>query len=497
MNLINVAKACIYCEAHFMAMLYLEVYGYEEIPISNNKKHKRLTEPPVQEIASKAIQAIGCEDAITAFLSPINSRMDYLVFENNWSEALMQRDSFGSMNDASFLENLKNNGLLLTASLLNSTKTDYEICWKLGNWDVTNEITDAPVSLEDRFEKNHYFALQAIHKKEESVALDCLDNARKAVVSIIKDVSTECVDSIYKLLSKLELIEQAQDFCGIQFATSQSPNEILTKWQLENSLPYGNFKSKLTGLEQRIRLIESAGTRATRKIREFHNDEEHVIGKYLLNCLEACKSSGQRQLITRYINKLRVLNLSSLGSKIAFEDAEICRSSSKHGMAIDILNDYVKSSNLTLSLDKIHCIRLLGECKADVNDSTFEAIQEGYLLKSIEVVDSLKKNEKGLNAPHLFKNFDAFERDAKMKAYIAIAKFADLQYNQLVNYMKSEEFEMKKKVNEHHKNTAMKYGKDKDLNNAITINERNADIDKKEIQQVYDKKSEYLCYAVL
>lgn len=491
-NLLNVAKACIFCEAHFMAVVYLEIYGYGETVVQNHKKHKRLTEQSVQEIASKAFQAIGCKDAITGFLSPVHSRLDFLVFENNWSEALIHKDSFGAMDDPFFLGSLKSNGLLLTASLLNSAKTDYEVCWQLGNWDITNELSD-PLTFEDRFQKNHYLALQAIHKKEDSVALNCLKTAREAVISIIKEVSTECVDNINKLLSNLELIGQAQDFCGIQFTTSACSGDILTKWEVGNKLPYGNFKWKHLLLEQRIRLIESAGTRARRKIAEFHK-EEHVIGKYLLQCLEECKSAGHRQLISRYINKLKMLNVPSLEGKIVMEDAEVCKSLGKHGMAIDILNNFV-NSNL-MDLDKIHCIRILGEHKAEVNDSTFEVIHQKYLMKSTEILKALKEAE--FTTPSFAQSLDRSEKDVQMKSYDSIARYADQQYNQMVNYMKSEAFEMKKQIQQHKKSsTKLQRGNDNDLNLGIYVNSQNEDIDDKEIKQVYAKKSEYLSFAVL
>ncbi|KAL5275475.1 ATM family protein [Megaselia abdita] len=497
LNLLNVAKACIYCEAHFMAVLYLEIYGYDEMTTQTNKKNKRLTEPDVQEIATKAFQAIGCKDAITGFLSPVNSRLDYFVFENNWSEALIHKDSFGSMDDPFFFESLKNNGLLLTTSLLSSNKKDYEVYWQLGNWGITDDINDHPVSLEESFQKNHYLALQAIYKKEDSVALNCLSSAREAIISIIKEVSTECVDTIFKLLSKLELIEQAQDFCGIQFATLIRSEEVLSKWEIANKLPYGNFKCKHLLLEQRIRLIESAGTRANRKISEFHNDEEHIIGKYLFNCLEECKSAGQRQLISRYLNKLKILNMPSKKGRIVMEDAEICRSLGQHGMAIDILNDFVNFHTVTVDLYKVHCIRILGEYKAEVNESTFDVIHRQYLLQSMEVIDRIKAKEDQFKNTALFKGLDKFERDARMKSFDAIARFADQQYNQLVNYMKSEAFEMKKQIVKHHKEVKLPQSNDRDFNIGLKFNSENAKIDDKEINQVFEKKSEYLRYAVL
>lgn len=492
-NLINVAKSCVYCEAHFMAVLYLEIYGYEEKVTQNNKKQKCLSEKSVQEIASKALQAIGCKDAITGFLSPVNSRLDFLIFENNWSEALLHKDSLGDVDNPLFLENLKANGLLLTTSLLNQTKTDYDVYWQLGNWNVTHGLSDHTLSLEDKFKKNHYLALQAIYKREDSVAFNCLKAAREAVISIIKEVSTECVDNIYKLLSKLELVGQAQDFCGIQFATSKCANDIFTKWEVGNKLPYGNFQCKHVLLQQRIRLIESAGTRASRKIEEFHK-EQHVIEKYLFDCLEECKASGHRHLVSRYINKLRMVNEPSLEGQIIMEDAEFCRSSGKHGIAIDILTNYTTSKSM--SLDKVHCIRILGELKAEVNDSSFEVIHKNYFLKSINVIQRLKETQ--FETRNFSQIPEKFEKDAHMKSYDAIARYADQQYNQMVNYMKSEAFEMKNKIHQHKKNTPkLQKSSDSDLNRGIYVNSQNEDIDDREIKQVYEKKSEYLRYAVL
>lgn len=135
---------------------------------------------------------------------------------NNWSDILIE--SANNTDGSSKLCNsvLKRNGMLNFAG--SSDNVDYEICWRLCRWDTVVEGHSKVNTLNDmeyEFEKHHFNALKCLHNKEENNALAAIDKSRHCVLNILKEISVECLQSVYKYLTWLQILQQSEDFCSV------------------------------------------------------------------------------------------------------------------------------------------------------------------------------------------------------------------------------------------------------------------------------------------
>lgn len=135
---------------------------------------------------------------------------------NNWSDILIE--SGNNTDGSSKLCNsvLKRNGMLNFAG--SSENVDYEICWRLCRWDTVVEGHSKVNTLNDmeyEFEKHHFNALKCLYNKEENNALAAIDKSRHCVLNILKEISVECLQSVYKYLTWLQILQQSEDFCSV------------------------------------------------------------------------------------------------------------------------------------------------------------------------------------------------------------------------------------------------------------------------------------------
>lgn len=221
-------------------------------------------------------------DAISGFINPMLSRIEYLNVTKNWSDVLIEctPELNCAINQNKFhLPILKRNGMLSLAKSamdpIGNSEIDYEVYWRLCSWDTaiedhsTNNLLS--INYEAEFQKNHYNALKCIANREENNSLAAIERARQAIASTLQGISIECLQSLYKYLSWMELLQQADDFCSIQFGRGQAVKDILENWHVKTEhLRYGNFQCRETMLSHQMVLFETAGIRAKRKIQDFY-----------------------------------------------------------------------------------------------------------------------------------------------------------------------------------------------------------------------------------
>lgn len=109
-------------------------------------------------------------------------------------------------------------GFYSLAGNVESSEQDYEILWRLGNWNITQNDPkqrefDGQNYRENNFEFYHYHALRSIKRMEEQNAKFAAKSARNVVIEILKLVSSECAQNIYKYITWLQMIQQIDDFC--------------------------------------------------------------------------------------------------------------------------------------------------------------------------------------------------------------------------------------------------------------------------------------------
>lgn len=185
------------------------------------------------------------------------------------------------------------------------------------------------------------------------------------------------------------------------------------------------------------------------------------------------------------------------------EDAQQNWSIGDHLLAKRILTRLLPGVEIETHYTRIISRRLLGEYKAESYSDSVETLIDKNFNYSLEMLEKLKVNraafvEKGFSGEFI----DTFITDNQVKAYQAIAKYSDREYNQICVHMKSNQFEMKMQTiarNEEtlaENNRQIKASMSVDTKRAISIMTGNVNIDKKEVQSIETEKSKYLLLAI-
>lgn len=151
-------------------------------------------------------------------------RMDFLSRNNNLSAILMETDDWNCSSGQVCADIMKSNGLWSFAMLQQHQKVepDYEILWRLGRWDSLHETQNqqlkarTKLNLEREFQRHHFMALRSIGQREEENSLSAIELAYQCVGNILQDISVECLQSVYKYLTWLCSLQQAEDFCQVR-----------------------------------------------------------------------------------------------------------------------------------------------------------------------------------------------------------------------------------------------------------------------------------------
>ncbi|XP_075154936.1 serine/threonine-protein kinase tefu [Haematobia irritans] len=514
LDLLNVVKACNYCQAYFLSIIYLEMWALDEKALGDKTSVEIISNELFQELARKAYESVGCNDAISGFINPLSSRMAYLNLTNNWSDILIESNDTASENNKLCNAVLKRNGMLNLASSNGTAdkNVDYEICWRLCRWDTAVEGHSKVNTLNDmefEFEKHHFNALKCLHNKEENNTLAAIEKSRLCVLNILKEISVECLQSVYKYLTWLQLLQQSEDFCLIQFSKTTEVDQIFTKWQIEsNDLDYGIFSSKETILSHQISLFQTAGVRAKRKIKEFYKDDP--IEKCLLKCIRDCKAAGEINLATRYISILNNMcgESSSPQVKISalLEDVDICMKTGKSEITKSILHHIFKNKEFHCCLQRIKAMQLNGTHLMNTNAETFETVFKKCFMGSLDLLDKYDKSKGTIlqKYPNLFtlEEFKECQDESRRNAYEVIAKYADREYTQLHTYANSDQFTMKRKIMEFNRQAAQEVAstnprlQDHDTRVSANFMKRTSHMDEQEITLIEQKLTSNLCIAV-
>ncbi|KAH8369440.1 hypothetical protein KR009_011024 [Drosophila setifemur] len=526
-NLSNVIKASNHCQAYFLSIMYLELWANSDI---SSDKAKFLNNDFFQDSAKQvgyiklnfyflhikneslqAYESIGCLDAIPGFVNPMRSRVDFLARNNNLSTILLESDHLDRASEKVCVDIMKGNGLWAFAKLQqhHNLEPDYEIFWRLGQWD---SLTDpqpmkarTKLNLEQEFKRHHFVALRSIGQREEENSLSAIDIAYRFVGDIIQEISVECLQSVYKYVTWLCSLQQAEDFCQVQFGTQQNPakmTQLFNKWQTELELTYGNFACKEYAIAHQIALFKLAGTRASRRLQEFY--KEDPIDTYLLQGIKECKSAGKLNLAAKYIGMLRELPNSKVSTKISvlLEDAEVNVKMGHHQIAKAILEHVTTNEEFVYCLQRVPALRMKGEFLMDCNAESLSSVQHHNFNASLKLIDDFVLHRETLSAKysHIFQwqQLDAFANQQRTAAYASMAKYADREYQQLHEYRHSQDYQTLLDIIEQNRQTAEKvtHRETQDRRVMGMQMKRYASLDERRLEHVEEKLTQLLCSAV-
>ncbi|XP_014097138.2 serine/threonine-protein kinase ATM [Bactrocera oleae] len=513
MNLLYVAKASNHCQAFFMTIMYTELWALSESTSNDNqsKVEEHFKNPAFQEVAIKAYKSIGCYDAISGFLSPLNSRLEFLNLNNDWSEMLLQNSFKNTSSNTLCTTALKRNGILCLADLGNkdtADSVDYEVCWRLCQWDTPVE-GHLKVNVENdpelEFKKHHFNSLKCLYNREQHNCLAAIANARQCVINSLMGISTECLQSVYKYLTWLHILQQTEDFCQVQFVSEVDIKSIFSKWQLENKLKYGNFYCKELVLSHQITLFSTAGVRGQRRITDFFKYSPTETG--LLNIIRECQKSGEINLAKRNILTLREAEITNEHVKLnlLLEDAEISFRCGSIEISESLLKHTLTHKDLGACPQQARALRMYGEFLLETNSQSFEYVLEKMFNRSMIYLEKILKSQKHSANDELSFLYlgdlkpAEFEKENRKEAYQLIAKYADREYMQSNAYINSDEFKLKCQIIQQNRQTADSIGrqhKDRDINHGVIIMKKYANLDETEIKFIEEKRTNNLCIAV-
>lgn len=209
LNNLHIARAALFCEAYFTAILYGELAWYEQ-----NEESKK---DEIQSIMKKSYQSIGETDAVLAFLDPITHRMEYLELNGHWNEILIGLDaqSDGFTQNSRYLMDA---GLYSLPNKLaqGNDAPNFECAWRLADWSIVDGGFEQKEDINSNgFDKYHYFALKSLQQKDQIGTKLNVTRAFEAIIKMFKQSSYECTKNIYKNLMMLHLLLQIEEFCYV------------------------------------------------------------------------------------------------------------------------------------------------------------------------------------------------------------------------------------------------------------------------------------------
>lgn len=152
---------------------------------------------------------------------------------------------------------------------------------------------------------------------------------------------------------------------------------------------------------------------------------------------------------------------------------------------------------------RCHALRKYGKYLANSYTENVKIVIENYFTKSLTIADGLARNKDTILSKTKMspEDYDKCLRKNKIKAYQAIAEYSDREYNQLIAYMKSDNF-VKKKINVSKNEESIKSNlknlksQTRDEQSSFTIMSKNTSIDKNEIQNSETECRQYLQNAL-
>lgn len=185
------------------------------------------------------------------------------------------------------------------------------------------------------------------------------------------------------------------------------------------------------------------------------------------------------------------------------EDAKLNWTIGDPLLAKRILARLLQNSDIESHFTHIISRRLLGEYKAESYSESVETLIDKNFNYSLEMVDKLRENRSAFLAKNFNAEFiDKFITDNQVKAYEAIAKYSDREYNQICDHMKSNTFVTKRQTmtrNEEtltENNPRLNSAMSSDTKRAIHIVTSNVKIDRNEIEGLEAGKSKCLLLAI-
>ncbi|XP_059177895.1 serine-protein kinase ATM-like [Physella acuta] len=534
---LDVARAALYCGANFSAVLFAEIWldsklknKGENSPSSSGSSSQDSPLDPLAVLSSQvdlgqghelqgllleAYRNIGDPDGIygcgAGRLAEPMARVETYLHELEPTKALTSLDIEISNNSSqSYIPLLKSLELCGSDYILQhclsglndenmggssaSPETcqklkDYQfhMAWKLGQWDSN---LPAKQNESATFNQSLYQALSSLHDGHLDVAKNTLGIARLNVIKRF-DPQVENCQSLYPFLSDLQCLSHLEQI----LSTSEQAGSWISLYTDVTSALITTKPVDFMFEQPLLHLLATVGKiLAKQKIKQGDTLETSALWSLAVSG----RKSKRFQLAERAIRELKTKDLNRTASlinqdQLQVEEAKLFWARSEPKIAINIMKNLISKlgqaySTHTSSDISVYpeALGIYGNWLAETKLETPAVIITEYLEKTVTLM---------LKAKMAATSYDK----KALNAFVSLARFADCQYQQVADYMRSPTFQEKrnllqrtKKELEECREFREELKKSKYLNQV----ERNFKIDQQEITSLGEDRNRFLHQAI-
>ncbi|XP_074663108.1 serine-protein kinase ATM-like [Tubulanus polymorphus] len=511
-----IAKAAKTCGKHFSTVLYAEIWctvqrylsswtqnlSENSQASSSNSQTSELSslcedyQTELQSLLVEAYRSIGDPDGVYCFCSGrlVNSfsRIQTYEQENQWHKAVTAYDmemdtprmsvqvgllhalqTFGTGHILNtYLEGLYRQGLSETQEI---QEFQYEIAWKTANWDLPS-----PTRLEVDCPYNQavYSSFCGLRDKDEILHTTALQIARSQIVSELSSCSTESVRNISHVLSKLQCLNHIEDISNVVFRR-EIFSKVQNKWNDQMSYLQDDFE-----LHDSVMLCQSSLLSLLHDVRKDHTVYE-ALTSHLLRQVRIARKSGHHQVAAQALHQLKQLEQPEISWEVKIEEAKVYWSQGEQNVAKSLLHSALNLlkqavvSDSSLANTHADALVIYGNWLAESHSESPNTVMEKYLEKAVSILSA-----------------DGQLSDRAMNAFLSLGRYADVQYQNIVNYMKSSTYEAKRAMIEESKAHLKKLSDMKDQSRYAKILQKQSVLDAQEMKSLLVDKEKFLIRAV-
>ncbi|XP_076687337.1 serine/threonine-protein kinase tefu isoform X2 [Andrena cerasifolii] len=514
LNYMYIAKAAQYCSAFYTAILYAEL-SCENIlcdysTVSSVSKIDRIYElvpeegKVLQSILRDTYAEIGDFDAISgtgsSHLEDYSTRIQHYVHTHEWSRVMLAEDVELSFGNTSVIQEMANglhqSGLQFLLGYFISTisktgeKIDediqYECAWRLSNWNLCDANQALYTQNDDKLKSGtreidyhsyHYQALKYFHEGNGIGVQNAVESARMSIVKALRNISLESTKTIYEKLMQLQLIREIEELSS---AKEDEYEKVLQKWQQQNVANFNEFQYIEPILTQRTVMYQINDTLANNI-----NIKNALFNTYL----EISKIAADKENLPVATRSLAVLAKqrdlpAKIQDQLLYREALLARLRKDLEIGRFLLRKLMHKETLDPNL-RARILRVYGDWMAETKSENAQTVINEYYSKSIDI--SMSINDKTTNS---IKNLH--------NTQVALARFADAQFEQICSYMRSPQFEsLKECVTYPCKGISLNsMSADKDVRKALILNQRQHSNDAAELEHIQRERDNYLILAL-
>ncbi|KAG7199579.1 hypothetical protein KM043_014186 [Ampulex compressa] len=459
----------------------------------------------IQNILRDTYLKIGDPDAIygcgLSYLVDPSSRIQHYKHTRKWDRVMLAQDIELSCGNSTAVREMANAlhqsgleyllGHFVSTLSKDSTTVDnniqYECAWRLSNWNLrkTNDEVRLKYQSDARSEITeidyhfyHYQALKNFCEKNQMGVKIAVENARTSIIKALKNISLECSKTVYEKLTQLQMLREIEEF---NLTNQENYKEILDKWEQHNITKSNEFEYIEPILTQRTVMYQMKNTSVGDTI------TEHTLANTYLEIAKVAAKQGYSQVASRALGALAKQEKLPLDIKDQLQYQESLLSWIRNDMEIGrfLLRNLINKKSLDLSL-RVKALRVYGDWMAKTKSENPQAVIRKYYEESINISNKNSLQEES----NIIKN--------RYQTQVALARFADTQFEQISSYMKSPQFEsLKECVNYSLSEVNVdSNSKDFDLKRATIFKQRQSSNDIAELENIKKEKNNYLILAL-